>query len=136
MNVWIALTAERHFHHAIAAHWFSKLDEDSHLAFCRITQLSLLRLLTTEVVMGPEIMTQSEAWHTYDRWLDDPRVVFLDEPTGLEQAFRSYSRRRSPAPKEWADAYLLAFAAASGLKLVSFDQALRGKAKNPLLLNA
>lgn len=135
-NVWIALTSERHIHHAVAAGWFANLGEDARLCFCRITQLSLLRLLTTQAVMGAEVMTQPEAWHIYDRWLDDPRVVFLDEPMGLEQAFRSYSRRRSPAPKEWADAYLLGFAAVSGLRLVTFDLAFRGKAKSLLLLNS
>ena len=136
VNVWIALTSERHLHHAVAASWFGNLGEDARLGFCRITQLSLLRLLTTQAVMGSEVMTQPEAWQIYDRWLDDARVVFLDEPVGLEQAFRSHSRRRIPAPKEWADAYLLAFAAVSGLRLVTFDQALRDKAKSLIILNS
>jgi len=81
-------------------------------------------------------MTQPEAWQVYDRWLDDPRITFLDEPTGMEKAFRSHSRRRSPSPKEWADSYLLAFAATSGLRLVTFDQAFRGKTKNVLILSS
>lgn len=136
VNVWIALTSDRHLHHAIAARWFVSLDEESRLCFCRFTQLSLLRLLTTPAVMGPEVMTQREAWRIYDRWLDDPRVVFLDEPIGLEQAFRSHSRRARPAPKEWADSYLLAFAAVSGLRLVTFDQAFGGKAKSVLVLSS
>jgi predicted nucleic acid-binding protein len=86
--------------------------------------------------MGSEVMNQREAWQIYDRWLEDPRIIFLDEPAGLEPAFRSHSRRGIPAPKEWADSYLLAFAAVSGLKLVTFDRALRGKAKNILLLSS
>ena len=57
--------------------------------------------------MGQEVMTQREAWQVYDRWLDDPRVTFLDEPAGLEGAFREFSRKRIPTPKEWADPYLL-----------------------------
>ena len=134
VNVWIALTAEGHIHHQVAALWFSSLGEDSRLGFCRITQISLLRLLTTPAVMGADVMTQPEAWHIYDRWLDDPRVSYLEEPTGLEQAFRSHSRRGIPAPKEWADSYLLAFAAVSGLRLVTFDQGFRGRAKDLLLL--
>jgi len=136
VNVWIALTSERHVHHTVAARWFGSLDEDARLCFCRITQVSLLRLLTTEAVMGREVMGQPEAWRIYDRWLDDPRIAFLDEPIGLEQVFRDYSRRRTPAPKEWADSYLLAFAAVSGLRLVTFDQAFLGRAKNALLLNS
>ncbi|HLX85164.1 MAG TPA: TA system VapC family ribonuclease toxin [Terriglobales bacterium] len=132
--MWIALTAEGHIHHQVAARWFSSLGEDSRLGFCRITQISLLRLLTTPAVMGSDVMTQSEAWQIYDRWLDDLRVSYLEEPTGLEQAFRSHSRRGIPAPKEWADSYLLAFAAVSGLRLVTFDQGFRGRAKDLLLL--
>jgi uncharacterized protein len=136
VNVWIALTSERHIHHNVAARWFATLGEDSRLCFCRITQLSLLRLLTTQAVMGAEVMTQPEAWQIFDRWLDDPRVVFLDEPAGLEQAFRSHSRRRSSAPKEWADSYLMAFAAVSGLKLVTFDHAFRGRTQHLVLLGS
>jgi uncharacterized protein len=135
VNVWIALTSDRHIHHPVAVHWFASLGEESRLCFCRMTQLSLLRLLTTEAVMGPEVMNQREAWQIYDRWMEDPRAVFLDEPPGLEQSFRSHWRRGIPAPKEWVDSYLLAFAAVSGLKLVTFDQALRGKAKSLVLLN-
>ena len=134
VNVWIALTCDRHVHHSSAARWFESLGADVRLCFCRITQLSVLRLLTTKAVMGSEVMGQQQAWDVYDRWLEDPRVVFLDEPAGLEQTFRAESQRRIPVPKDWADAYLVAFASVSGLKLVTFDQALRGKTSSVLLL--
>jgi len=134
VNVWIALTLESHVHNAIAARWLAGLGRDSTLCFCRITQLSLLRLLTTQAVMGSEVMSQAEAWHVYDQWLEDTRVVFLNEPAGLEPAFRAHSRRRDPSPKDWTDSYLVAFASASGLTLVSFDQGLQGKTKDLLLL--
>jgi len=29
--------------------------------------------------MGDEVMTQPQAWAAYDRWLQDPRVTFVDE---------------------------------------------------------
>ena len=90
--MWVALTSDGHIHHGIAARWFATLGSDSRLVFCRITQLSLLRLLTTQAVMGTEVMTQTEAWQIYDGWVHDPRVLFLDEPPGLEQRLRSYSR--------------------------------------------
>ncbi len=134
VNVWIALTLESHVHNAIAARWLAGLGPDSRLCFCRITQLSLLRLLTTQAVMGSEVMSQVEAWNVYDRWLEDTRVVLLAEPTGLEAPFRAHSRRKDPSPKDWADAYLIAFATASGLTLVSFDRGFRGKTKDLLLL--
>ena len=96
--------------------------------------MSLLRLLTTSAVMGDEVINQAEAWQAYDRWFEDTRVVFLDEPTGLESAFRSHSQRKNRSPKDWADAYLIAFAAVLGLTLVSFDRGLLGKSKDVQLL--
>ncbi len=99
VNVWIALTLESHVHHVVAARWFGGLGSDSRLCFCRITQLSLLRLLTTEAVMGTEVMSQAEAWRVYDRWLEDTRVVFLDEPAGLEQTLRAHSGAKIRHPR-------------------------------------
>ena len=134
INVWMALTYDRHIHHAAAPHWFETLEANARLFFCRLTQMGLLRLLTTEAVMGKgEVMTQLGAWQAYDQWLED-RVSFLDEPPGIELAFRSLSRFRHPAPKDWADSYLVAFAAASGLTLVSFDQALRARTGAAVIL--
>ena len=135
VNVWLALTYEGHVHHGAAKDWFESLQPNARLCFCRVTQLGLLRLLTTEAVMGKEeVMSQAEAWETYDRWLGDSRVSLLEEPPAIERAFRSMSRLRHPAPKDWADSYLAAFALVSGLTLVTFDRALRGKASQAILL--
>ncbi len=137
INVWIALTYEGHIHHVTARHWFSTVGPTARLFFCRFTQLGLLRLLTAEAVMGrDEAMSQEEAWGAYDRWLQDERVGFLDEPAELEAPFRSMTRLRHPAPKDWADSYLAAFAVISQLTLVTFDRAFQSKAKQLLLLKA
>jgi predicted nucleic acid-binding protein len=80
-------------------------------------------------------MNQPQAWQTYDRWLQDDRVAILDEPPGLERIFRSLSRLRRPATKDWADSYLCAFASASQLTLVTFDRSLSRRASNSRLLN-
>lgn len=104
------------------------------LFFCRITQLGFLRLLTSEAVMGKEVLSQLEAWAAYNRWLRDDRVSFLAEPEGLEDTFRAMSRLPHPAPKDWADSYLAAFASAANLTLVTFDRALQGKAKQSTIL--
>src|SRR5205823_5220048 len=135
VNVWLALTLETHIHNPIAARWLASLGADVSLCFCRVTQISLLRLLTTQAVMGVEVMSQIKAWETYDGWFEDTRVIFLNEPADIEMAFRSHSRRTDHSPKSWADAYLAAFAAVAGLTLVSFDQGLRTKAKDILLLS-
>jgi predicted nucleic acid-binding protein len=78
-------------------------------------------------------MKQTEAWAVYDHWLADGRVGLLDEPPGLERRFRGLTRLKSASPKAWADAYLAAFAETAQVTLVTFDRALRGKAK-PLIL--
>lgn len=134
VNVWIALTYEGHVHQAAARAWFGSLVPGARLFFCRITQLGFLRLLTSETVMGREVLSQLEAWAAYDRWLQDDRVSFLAEPEGLEDAFRAMSRLPHPAPKDWADSYLAAFASTANLTLVTFDRALHGKAKLSAIL--
>jgi predicted nucleic acid-binding protein len=109
---------------------------DGAVFFCRFTQLGLLRLLTSEVVMGrDDVMNQERAWGAYDRWLQDERVRFLDEPPGLDAQFRAASKRlRQPAPEDWADSYLAAFADTSDFTVVTFDQAFHTKARSVLLL--
>ena len=134
INVWIALSYEGHAHHAAAVKWFTTLDQDSSLIFCRFTQLGLLRLLTSEAVMSDEVMTQPEAWAAYDRWHQDERVELMDEPSGLELRFRALTRLRNPATKDWADSYLAAFATAGQLMLVTLDRALRTKVKPVVIL--
>ena len=105
--------------------------------FCRFTQIGLLRLLSSEAIMGEDkVMNQPAAWAAYDRWLEDDRVVLLDEPADLEPSFRVLTRLRHPAPKDWADSYLAAFAMMSHLTIVTFDSALHGKSERAVLLKA
>ncbi len=136
-NVWVALALHSHFHHEIARNWFESLEaqDDARLCFCRITQVSFLRLITTEAVMGAdEVLSQRQAWDVYDRWFEDSRVIFLEEPGNLEKLWRTISRQARPAAKDWADSYLLAFAEAADLSLVTFDRALKQKNQSVLLL--
>jgi toxin-antitoxin system PIN domain toxin len=135
INVWVALAHSGHVHHDVASDWFSTLDDDTRLHFCRITQLGFLRLLTAQAVMGDDVLTQPEAWLTYDHWFRDSRVAFIDEPVGVDRRFRAATRRKSASPKVWADAYLLAFAETAQLSLVTFDQAFKGRSKHVLLLS-
>jgi uncharacterized protein len=135
INVWVALTYDRHVHHVTALDWFESLRSMARLFFCRFTQLGLLRLLSAAAVMGAnEVKSQQEAWKAYDRWLQDERVEFLDEPAGLEAKFRALTRSPLASPKDWADSFLLAFASAADLRLVTFDRALSQKGPNVLLL--
>jgi|SRR5215472_9159469 len=115
-NVWLALLWSRHVHSEKARFWLEQAGQEQ-LLFCRFTQITVLRLLTTEQIMGKDTKSMSEAWGLWDRIWSDDRVVFLPEPEDLEREFRTRSRLSSPSPKVWADAYLLAFASVAGLRL-------------------
>ena len=60
----------------------------------------------------------------------------MDEPFGMEINFRAFADRIIPAPKEWADSYLAAFAASTLIELVTFDRALAKRASRARLLEA
>ena len=132
-NVWLALIWSRHVHSERARLWFEQAGEEQFF-FCRFTQVTVLRLLTTDQVMGKDARTMSKAWSLWDRIWADTRIVFLPEPDDIEREFRSRSRLSSRSPKMWADAYLLAFAAVAGLKLVTFDRALKSHGVDVLIL--
>lgn len=123
-NVWLALLWSRHIHSERAGAWFERASEEKFF-FCRITQITVLRLLTTPMVMGSDVKTMSEARALWDKVCADDRIALLAEPEGIEPEFRRFPALRSSSPKVWADAYLVAFAAVAGLKLVTFDRGLR-----------
>lgn len=132
-NVWLALCVNRHSHAERARLWFENAGSEKFF-LCRFTQVAVLRLLTTEGVMGPDTETMAGAWKLLDQIQADDRIEFLSEPDGLDDEFRVRSRLPSRSPKVWADAYLLAFAATAGLKLVTFDRALKAKGVDILVL--
>lgn len=135
INVWVALAYDRHVHHIAARNWFDALVPSVRMFFCRLTQLGLLRLLTSPAVMGPDqAKSQQDAWKIYDSWLEDDRVEFLEEPAGLDTHFRSLTQSAQASPKDWADSYLAAFAHVSRLTVVTFDRGFQGKAKDLVLL--
>jgi len=122
-NVWLALLWSRHIHSDKARDWFERSSDEKFL-FCRITQLAVLRLLTTAAVMGTDVRRMHEAWGLWDQVCADDRIEFVSEPEAIEKEFREFSSQRSVSPKVWGDAYLLAFASLAGLKLITFDRGL------------
>lgn len=126
INLWMALAVEGHTHHAEAQAWLGECEEDM-LAFCRVTEMGLLRLLTNASVMGRDVLTPEQAWRVRDGFADDDRVVFLPEAPGFDGRWREYSEIRKGGQNFWNDAYLAAFAEAADCTLVTFD---RGPWKN------
>lgn len=134
VNVWLAVLMEHHVHRISARRWLDSTESEV-IGFLRLTQMSVLRLLTTSAAMNGKPLRMPEAWAAYDRLFQDDRVAFFDEPRGIESAFRKYTRKNHPSPKLWADAWLLAFAECAGGVLVTFDRTLAARADHTLLLD-
>ena len=83
VNIWIALAAEGHVHHVPAREWFAA-QPDASVAFCRITQMGLLRLLTNSNVMGRAPRTVVQAWETFGQLRADRRLDFATESDRLD----------------------------------------------------
>ena len=134
VNVWIALAWDGHVHHEIAKSWFATLDADA-AAFCRITQMGFLRLMTNARVMGSEALSQRNAWTVYEDLSRDKRVTFTPESAGVEPVWKRYTQGLFTGTNVWTDAYLASLATIEGMELVTFDRGLaRIKDLEPLIL--
>jgi toxin-antitoxin system PIN domain toxin len=121
VNVWLALLARRHVHHKAAIRWFGALGaEDAGL--CRIVQLAVIRFLGNRTIIGTDAVPASDAWNLMGQLLEDERVVFLDEPPGIDSILPAFFRYPVPTAKLVGDAYLAAFAIAASRKLTTTDR--------------
>lgn len=121
VGAWLAAAWGRHIHHAAVAGWFDRQPEG--LVLCRVTQMSLIRLLTNPAVMGRDVISRSAAWTVVDRLRADSRVEWADEPLHLEPVWRAFSAHDDGTHKPWEDDYLAAFAQAADLTLATLDGA-------------
>lgn len=133
INVWLALLLEDHVHRAAALEWWDG-DESETIAFCRVTQLGVLRLLTTAAAMNGKPRTNAQAWAAYERLFEDERVALAAEPPGLDAVFQRMTAEEISSSKVWADAYLAAFALQARGAVVTFDRALAARSAGSLLL--
>lgn len=119
-SVWLPLSAPDHVHYSRARrYWDDEAYEE--LAFCRVTALALLRHLTNPRILGDAVLDGGSAWRAVETWLAVPRVRVLQEPAGLDELLREWAAQLDIRGGNWTDAYLAAFAMASGCRLVAFD---------------
>ena len=83
VNVWLALLLADHVHRDTAKDWWNSNNFEL-IGFTRITQIGVLRLLTTAAVMNGKPLTAASAWAAYDRLFADNRVAFIGEPHNAE----------------------------------------------------
>jgi toxin-antitoxin system PIN domain toxin len=123
VNVWLAAAWARHQHHRVAKEWVDQAEDE--LAFCRVTQMALLRLVTNGVITGRDVLSRRQAWELVDRLMADARLRFLTEPDGLEPLWVTFSKRDDHDHLLWTADYLAAFAQAAQAELVTLDRVFR-----------
>ncbi len=123
VNVWLAASWARHRHHEAAKRWLDRQEDE--LAFCRVTQMALLRLITNPAITGRDVLSRREAWDVVEKLMADSRVRFLSEPETLVALWKVFSKKDDHDHLLWTDDYLAAFAQAVDAELVTLDGAFR-----------
>ena len=137
-SVWLASVFEQHPFHGIARQALQQATPAEPAVFCRATQQSFLRLMSTTVLQktyGVENLTNRDALIALDTLQALPQVGWRDEPPGVFVLWRTLATRDTASPKVWMDAYLAAFAISSGLCMVTLDQDFKNFVPQGLDLN-
>lgn len=119
-SAWIALGSASHVHRRRALQYWNE-EAVREIGFCRVTSLALLRYLSNRKILAEAALGGAAAWLALRTWLATPGVVMLEEPPGLDDVLERWSGELAISGGHWTDAYLAAFAVASGCRLVSFD---------------
>ncbi len=124
-SVWLAAVFPQHPHHVRAQEELSIATPLAPAVFCRATQQSFLRLITTPQILrayAVEAMTNRSAWKTFELLRAHSSIVVHDEPPGTVALWHRLAAGDTASPKVWMDAYLAAFAISGGLSVVTLDR--------------
>jgi toxin-antitoxin system PIN domain toxin len=122
LNVWLALTASQHPHHAQALTYWEQ-QASSRVLFCTVTALGLVRLLSQPKLMGAAVLGSAEASALLQEFRREPGVAMAaPEHDGWDLFHAMLTTLELPA-RHHTDAYLAALAISNGWRLVSFDRA-------------
>ena len=123
-NVWVAAVFPSHPFYSRAQAALADTTEAEPAIFCRATQISFLRLITTPQLMrqyNAANMTNSVALSLLKTLLSRPEISEVDEPRGTATLWHQLATRDTVSPKVWMDAYLAAFAISGDLLFVTID---------------
>lgn len=138
-NVWVALTFANHPHHSNAKAALGHHAAEQPAVFCRATEQSYLRLITTPKLIAyyrADGMTNSRAVKNLSDFLCQPRIVSrMEQPSGLRDLWLKFASCETPSPKVWMDAYLAAFAISAKLSFTTLDSDFTAFVKHGLDLN-
>ena len=122
VNFAIALFHARHAHNRAAISWLAKQGPDVSILLCRVVQMGLLRILTNSSWLKEDVLTAAAVWKAWDELLTDSRFAEVEEPPGLENAWRLLTKPLPAGKSAETDTYLAAFALAGDYRLVTFDR--------------
>ncbi len=120
VNVWLALAITEHPHHLAAASYWARHAGAARF-FCRVSAMSLVRLLTHPKLMAGKPLTLAKAWALYQRFAALPGVSMLSEPDALDASLGALVTPKLPS-RLFTDAYFAALARRAHLRLVTFDR--------------
>ncbi|TLD72578.1 PIN domain-containing protein [Phragmitibacter flavus] len=123
-SAWVAAVFPTHPFHARAQAALAAATAEEPAVFCRATQVSFLRLITT-----PQLLRHYDAAHMTNRsaltqlqmLLSRPEIAEIEEPPGTAALWQKLAMHDTASPKVWMDAYLAAFAIKGGLHFVTLD---------------
>lgn len=124
-SIWLAAVFLHHPAHRLAKAELKKATQRQPAWFCRATQQSFLRLMTTPALLRQyqaEGFTNRDAVAVYTLLHTQLAVAEIDEPTGTVALWHRLATRDTASPKVWMDTYLAAFAIAAGLEFVTLDR--------------
>ena len=124
-NLWVASLFPAHEFHDAARKVIGRATASSPVVFCRATQMSVLRLITTPRLLEfyrAEGLTNRDALAALHALLARSGVREREEPPGTVALWHRLASKNSASPKLWMDAYLAAFALAGGMRLVTLDR--------------
>lgn len=137
-SVWLAAVFPTHPFHPLARQCLQRATPIEPAVFCRSTQQSFLRLVSTPTLLkayGATGLTNHDALIALDALMRQPQVRERDEPPGTFALWQQIAARDTASPKVWMDAYLAAFAIRGGLRLASLDRDFRNFVPHGLDLN-
>lgn len=128
-SVWVAAFFEEHEFFTPANSFITSRNAGEPALFCRATEQSWLRLITTpslHKVYKSQKPSSQEATAILTNWYAQLHVRCLDaEPGGTRELWLKLAAIPSASPKVWMDGYLAAFAIRSGLPLATLDADFR-----------
>ena len=136
-NIWVAAAFPSHEFHRGSMALLHSASRSEPVLFCRATEQSFLRLITTPRVSshyGAAGITNQHASALIAALRAKPGIAYADEPPGTANLWQRLAARPTASPKVWMDAYLAAFAIASGLPFTTLDQDFKTYEKHGLRL--